>query len=214
MKYILFDLDGTVTDSRLGITNSVEYALNYFNISVENKSDLDRYIGPPLKLSFMKFNGLSDEDSNVAVAKYREYYGPKGIFENEVYEGLRELLERLKAQNKKIVLATSKPWIYAEIILEHFELKKYFDFVAGSELNGVRTNKAEVIKYAVDKFNIPVDNAIMIGDREHDIMGANKNGLKSIGVLYGFGSKTELENAGANYIAENTEKIFEIVNTL
>lgn len=211
MEYILFDLDGTVTDSQLGIKNSVAYALNYFGINVDNMEDLNKYIGPPLRQSFINFAGLSEENSHIGMTKYREYYGPKGIFENELYSGIVDLFEKLKINNKKIVLATSKPWIYAEIILEHFNIKKYFDFVAGSELNGVRTNKADVIKYAIDKFNIDIDNAVMIGDREHDILGAKYNGVKTIGVLYGFGSKEELENAGVDYIAENTKDIYDMI---
>ena len=214
MEYILFDLDGTVTDSQLGIKNSVAYALNYFGINVDNMEDLNKYLGPPLRQSFINFAGLSEENSHIGMTKYREYYGPKGIFENELYSGIVDLFEKLKINNKKIVLATSKPWIYAEIILEHFNIKKYFDFVAGSELNGVRTNKADVIKYAIDKFNIDIDNAVMIGDREHDILGAKYNGVKTIGVLYGFGSKEELENAGVDYIAENTKDIYDIINNM
>ena len=124
------------------------------------------------------------------------------------------MFEKLKKDNKKIVLATSKPWIYAEIILEHFNIKKYFDFVAGSELNGVRTKKDDVIKYAINKYNIDTNNAVMIGDRKHDILGAKANGIKTIGVLYGFGSKDELESAGADYIAKNTEDIYNIINDL
>lgn len=212
MKYILFDLDGTITDSQEGIKNSIEYALKYFNIEINDRSELDKYIGPPLRQSFMEFAGLSEKDSHTAMTKYREYYGPKGIFENRVYDGMEELLFSLKNKGNKIILATSKPWIYAEIILEHFNLKKYFDFVAGSELNGVRTKKADVIKYAVDKYKIPLSKAVMIGDREHDISGAKKNGLKTIGVLYGFGSREELTSAGADYIAENVENIREYVD--
>lgn len=214
MEYILFDLDGTITDSQLGIKNSVAYALNHFGIKVDNMDSLNKYIGPPLRQSFMTFAGLSEENSHIGMTKYREYYGPKGIFENELYSGIVDLFERLKNDNKKIVLATSKPGIYAEIILEHFNIKKYFDFVAGSELNGVRTKKDDVIKYAIDKYNIDTNNAIMIGDRKHDILGAKANGIKTIGVLYGFGSKDELESAGADYIAKNTKDIYNIINDL
>ena len=124
MEYILFDLDGTVTDSQLGIKNYVAYALNYFGINVDNMEDLNKYIGPPLRQSFINFAGLSEENSHIGMTKYREYYGPKGIFENELYSGIVDLFEKLKINNKKIVLATSKPWIYAEIILEHFNIKK------------------------------------------------------------------------------------------
>ncbi len=212
MKYILFDLDGTITDSQEGIKNSVEYALKYFNIEISNRTELNKYIGPPLRQSFMKFAGLSEKDSHIAMTKYREYYGPKGIFENNVYTGIKELLIKLKKENKKIILATSKPWIYAEIILEHFDLKQYFDFVAGSELNGVRTKKADVIAYAVKKYKISVSDAVMVGDREHDIYGAKENNIKTIGVLYGFGSRQELESAGADYIAENVKNIYDYVD--
>lgn len=207
MDYILFDLDGTVTNSQEGIKNSVEYALKYFNIKVEDRNDLNKYIGPPLRQSFMKYAGLSEEESRIGMIKYREYYEPYGIFENELYDGITVLLEELKSKNKKIVLATSKPWIYAEIILEHFNIKKYFDFVAGSELNGVRTDKSEVIKYAINRFSIETERAIMIGDREHDIIGGTRNRLKTIGVLYGFGSREELEKAGACYIARSVKNI-------
>ena len=212
MKYILFDLDGTITDSQEGIKNSVEYALKHFNLEVKDRAELNKHIGPPLRQSFMEFAGLSETDSHMAMTKYREYYGPKGIFENKVYNGISELLEKLKTEGKKIILATSKPWIYAEIILEHFDLKKYFDFVAGSELNGVRTKKADVIAYAVEKYKIPVSDAVMVGDREHDISGAKENNVKTIGVLYGFGSRQELESAGADYIAENVENIYDYVD--
>ncbi len=212
MDYILFDLDGTVTNSQEGIKNSVEYALKYFNIKVEDRNDLNKYIGPPLRQSFMKYAGLSEEESRIGMIKYREYYEPYGIFENELYDGIAVLLEELKSKNKKIVLATSKPWIYAEIILEHFNIKKYFDFVAGSELNGVRTDKSEVIKYAINRFSIDTERAVMIGDREHDIIGGTKNRLKTIGVLYGFGSREELEKAGACYIAKDVKNICDFID--
>lgn len=214
MEYILFDLDGTVTNPQKGITNSVAYALEYFGIHTEDNITLNKYIGPPLRQSFMEFAGLSEEQSHIGMMKYREYYGPKGIYENQVYEGIPELFEKLKSEGKKIILATSKPWIYAEMILEKFDLKKYFDFVSGSELNGVRTGKADVIKYAIEKYNIPINNAVMVGDREHDIIGAKKNGLKTIGVLYGFGSEKEFKSAGVDYIAESVEEIFNIVENL
>ena len=214
MKYILFDLDGTVTNPQEGIKNSVKYALEYFGIHTEDNSTLNKYIGPPLRQSFMEYAGLSEEQSHIGMIKYREYFGPKGIYENEVYKGIPELFEILKGDGKKIILATSKPWIYAEMILEKFDLKKYFDFVAGSEMNGVRTNKADVIKYAIEKYNIPVEDAIMIGDRKHDIIGAKKNGLKTIGVLYGFGNECELKKAGADYIVENIENIIDLIEKL
>ncbi|MGN1319100.1 MAG: HAD family hydrolase [Lachnospirales bacterium] len=214
LKYILFDLDGTLTDAYEGITNSVKYSLEYFGIHIEDKSVLKKFIGPPLKESYMVFYDFDDEKANKAVEKYREYFSPKGVFENRVYEGIKELLENLKNMGLKLVVCTSKPQIYAKRITEHFDLDKYFEYVCGSELDGRRTNKAEVIEYAINKFNIDKDNVIMVGDRLHDIVGANKNGIKSIGVLFGFGSEKELNETGADFIAKTPQDIKNIICNL
>lgn len=204
---ILFDLDGTLTDPGLGITNSVAYALERYGIEVENRESLYPFIGPPLADSFMKFYGFDSEKAMDAIRVYREYFRDKGIFENEVYEGVRELLENIKASGRKTVLATSKPEEFAVRILEHFDLAKYFDVVAGASMDEKRNKKGDVIKYAMEKGAFRSENAVMIGDREHDIFGARENGLDSIGVLYGYGSRQELENAGADYIAETVQDI-------
>lgn len=204
---ILFDLDGTLTDPGLGITNSVAYALERYGIEVENRESLYPFIGPPLADSFMKFYGFDSEKAMDAITVYREYFRDKGIFENEVYEGVRELLENIKASGRKTVLATSKPEEFAVRILEHFDLAKYFDVVAGASMDEKRNKKGDVIKYAMEKGAFRSENAVMIGDREHDIFGAKENGLDSIGVLYGYGSRQELENAGADYIAESVQDI-------
>lgn len=204
---ILFDLDGTLTDPGLGITNSVAYALERYGIEVENRESLYPFIGPPLADSFMKFYGFDSEKAMDAITVYREYFRDKGIFENEVYEGVRELLENIKASGRKTVLATSKPEEFAVRILEHFDLAKYFDVVAGASMDEKRNKKGDVIKYAMEKGAFRSENAVMIGDREHDIFGARENGLDSIGVLYGYGSRQELENAGADYIAESVQDI-------
>ncbi len=210
--YILFDLDGTLTDPGVGLTKAVEYALSKFNIEVENLSDLYKFIGPPLWDSFQDFYGFSVEDSKKAVEYYREYYGVKGIYENEVYKGIEDLLKSLKNKGKTLIVATSKPEVYAKIVLEHFNLDKYFDFIAGSNFDGTRVKKDEVIQYAVDSCKISdLSKAIMIGDRMHDINGAKKVGLDSIGVLYGYGDRVELESAGAKYIAETVEDIEELL---
>lgn len=209
---ILFDLDGTLTDSEPGIINSIEYALKKYDIKIENKADLRKFLGPPLKESFKQFCGFSEEMAEQAVEFYREYFREKGIFENNVYQGVVELLETLKAQNKKLIVATSKPEPFTYRILEHFDLLKYFDFVAGSNMDNTRCKKDEVISYALNSCGITdLKSVIMIGDREHDIIGANKVGIASIGVLYGYGDLQELENAGATYIANDTRKIYEIV---
>lgn len=205
---ILFDLDGTLTDPVIGITNSVMYALKKYGIEVTDRTQLHKFIGPPLIDSFERFYGFSHSDAVKSVEYYREYYGEKGIFENSVYDGVEELLINLNKNGKKVILATSKPEFYAVKILEYFNLKKYFFFIGGSTMGEKRTDKAEVIEYVLSQCEIKDKAAVvMIGDREHDIIGAAKNGIDSIGVLFGYGSRTELEKAGANYIAETVNEI-------
>ena len=208
-QYLLFDLDGTLTDPGLGITNSVMYALRKFGINVSDRSQLYPFIGPPLRDSFRVYYGFSDEQCERAVRYYREYFKKSGMYENEVYDGIFELLTRLKASERSLVVATSKPEVFALEILRHFDLYKYFDFVAGATLNDVRNQKADIIKYALETLNITEKkSAIMIGDRKHDIIGAKETGLDSIGVLYGYGTYDELKNAGATYIADTPADIW------
>ncbi|ARS62575.1 HAD family hydrolase [Streptococcus mutans] len=205
---ILFDLDGTLTNPSLGITNSLAYALEKFNIEVTDKKELYRFIGPPLQDSFENFYHFSKEDSLKAVDFYRDYFRHKGLYENEVYQGIPDLLERLKAQGKKLLVATSKPEEFARQILKHFELFDYFDLVAGASMDGSRRLKGDVIAHALTTAQVSdLSATIMIGDREHDIIGAKKNGLDAIGVLYGFGNREELKKAGATYIATNVEEL-------
>lgn len=211
-KYILFDLDGTLTDPGLGITNSVMHALKKYGIEVADRAELYKFIGPPLIDSFEKYYGFSHEEAVKSVDYYREYYSDKGIYENIVYDGIENLLKILFEKDKKIILATSKPEPFAREILRYFGLDKYFLFAAGSTMSETRTNKADVIEYALAECGI-TDKAsvVMVGDREHDIIGAKKNGIDSIGVLFGYGSREELENAGATYIAETVEDIIKYV---
>ena len=207
-KYILFDLDGTLTNPELGITNCVMYALEKFGIKENDRKKLHPFIGPPLTYSFHNFYGLSEEESKQAVAFYRERFSVKGLYENEVYVGVPEMLQNLKEQGKKLIIATSKPEEYTIKILKYFELYKYFDFVAGATMDGSRGEKSEIITYALEISSIEdKTQAVMIGDRKYDILGAKENGLDSIGVLYGFGDYEELTNAGATYIAESMEDI-------
>ena len=207
-NYVLFDLDGTLTDPGTGITNSVMHALKKYGIEVEDRTSLYKFIGPPLIDSFEKYFGFSHEEAVKSVDYYREYYKDKGIYENEVYAGVEELLKKLNEKGKKIILATSKPELFAKQILRHFGIEKYFLFAAGSTMDETRTNKAEVIEYALSECGITEKTAVvMVGDREHDIIGANKNGIDSIGVLFGYGSREELESAGATYIAETVGDI-------
>ncbi len=211
LKHYLFDLDGTLTDPFEGITNSVVHALKRYNIEVAEKKELGVFIGPPLVESFMKYYGFTEAEAKNAVEVYREHFGVKGLFENELYDGIPQLLKALKDSGKTVIMATSKPEVYARQIAEHFDIAKYFDYMAGSELNGVRIAKNEVIEYALAALNITDrENCIMIGDRLHDINGAKKTGMKSIGVLWGYGSKEELEAAGADYICETVEEILDI----
>ena len=211
-QYILFDLDGTLTDPGIGITNSVLYALGKYGIEVNDRSDLYKFIGPPLRDSFEVYYGFSKEDSKKAVEYYREYYKDKGIFENAVYDGAEDLLKTLKSSGKTLILATSKPEVYAKQIVEHFDIAKYFTYIAGSNLDGTRVKKDEVIQYALERYNITdLTKAIMIGDREHDILGAKEIGISSIGVLFGYGDRTELENAGADYIVDTVADIEKVL---
>lgn len=209
---ILFDLDGTLTDPGEGITNSVAYALDKYGIDVQDKRELYKFIGPPLVDSFMKYYGFDADKALQAVEYYREYFRNKGIFENEVYEGVEDMLRRLHADGKRIVLATSKPEEFALRILEHFELKKYFTVVAGASMDSSRSKKGDVIAYALSMCgNVDKSTVVMVGDREHDIIGAKENALASIGVLYGYGNEEELQNSGADFIAATPEDILKLI---
>lgn len=219
-QIILFDLDGTLTDPGVGITNSVMYALKKFGITVDDRKELYAFIGPPLSESFERFYGFDSYQAKEAVEIYREYFSEKGIFENSLIEGVDELLKFLKSQGKKIALATSKPEVYASRILEHFQIEEYFDVVAGSLLSGERTDKSEVICWALkqmrEKYNFQnsEEKTVMVGDREHDVAGAHKNHIPCIGVLFGYGSGEELKNAGADGIVSDITQLFsELVGT-
>jgi len=207
-QYILFDLDGTLTDPKEGITKSVQHALRHFGQEVADLDSLCKYIGPPLGESFMRFGGIAQDEVDAAIAKYREYFGVKGIYENKLYDRVPETLQALKSVGCKVILATSKPTVYAVKILKHFGIFDLFDVVAGSELSGERVKKAEVIEYALANAGI-TDRAaaVMIGDREHDILGAKQIGLACVGVLHGYGGREELESAGADVILEDVKAV-------
>ena len=211
-KTVLFDLDGTVTDPGLGITNSIMYALHKFGIEVEDRTSLYPFIGPPLKESYRKYYGFDEAKQEQGVIWYREYYKDKGIYENVLYDGMDRLLKQIKDSGRQVILATSKPEEFARRILEYFGIAGYFDFVAGAAMDDSRTKKTEVIAYALDSCGITdVSTAVMVGDREYDVLGAKAFGLDSIGVLYGYGDRLELENAGATYIAERVEDILKLL---
>lgn len=209
---ILFDLDGTLTDPGEGIRNSVAYALAKYGIEVEDILTLNRFIGPPLAEGFQQFYGFSAEQAVQAVSFYREYYQDHGIFENHVYKGIPELLEQLRAKGKTLAVATSKPEVYARQILEHYGLGSYFDCVVGGNLDGTRCKKHEVIAAILEQYPASAGyQAVMVGDREHDIIGAKRMGLDSIGVLYGYGSLEELRTAHATALATTVADIAVLV---
>ena len=206
---ILFDLDGTVTDPKEGITRSVAYALTHFGIKVDDLDTLTKFIGPPLLESFSGFYGLSDEESRIAVSKYRERYSVTGWAENIPYEGMAELLADLKRAGKTISLATSKPEEFAVKILEHFDLAQYFDLICGAPMNAPKGHgKVDVIEDALARLGITDRSGVlMVGDRLHDIEGAHKANIPCIGVLFGYGDRAEHEKYGADYIAEDMDKL-------
>ena len=212
-KNIFLDLDGTLTDSGEGIMNSVAYAMRKFGIEETDREKLRSFIGPPLYASFMREYGFDLEKSMLAVEYYREYFAPKGIYENRPYDGIPELLSALKKDGRRLYLATSKPEPYALEIVKHFGLYEYLDGLFGSTMTEERTKKEEVVAYALENTGIARTDVVMIGDRNHDIIGAKANGVASIGVLFGYGDREELEVAGADVIAESVEDLKRILFT-
>ena len=194
-----FDLDGTLTDPKPGITRCIQYALERLGFPVPAEDDLIWCIGPPLHASMKKFVG-TDELAHRAVELYRERFRDVGLYENEVYAGIEETLAKVAAGGRRLFVATSKPKVYADRIVEHFGLGRHFEHIFGSELDGTRTGKADLLAYALTEAKLDPAQAIMIGDRSHDVVGARKNGMKAIGVLYGYGSLAELMDAGADYL--------------
>ena len=211
-EVILFDLDGTLTDPGEGITNSVAHALERLGRPVPPRQALYRFIGPPLCESFMDFCGLDRPGGLRAVELYREYYREKGIWENQVYAGIPELLAQLRSAGRKLLVATSKPEEFAHQILEHFHLSPYFDFVSGASMDSRRVRKADVIARALAHEGLtPGPELVMVGDREHDVLGAREAGLDCVGVLFGYGSRAELEAAGAAKIAATVPELARVL---
>ncbi|MGY8660871.1 HAD family hydrolase [Bradyrhizobium sp. UFLA05-109] len=199
MATIYFDLDGTLTDPKPGITRSIQYALERLGQHIPSEDELTWCIGPPLHASLKKLTG-TDELAGRALLLYRERFADVGLFENEAYDGIEETLSALSATGARMFVATSKPAVYATRIVDHFGLKHYFEQVFGSELDGTRVDKGDLLAYALDTARVDPQTAVMIGDRSHDVVGARKNGMTSIGVLYGYGSEAELRDAGAHHI--------------
>lgn len=206
---ILFDLDGTLTDSGPGITKCVQYALNYMGKPEKDLDKLRCFVGPPLHEQFMSYCGFTSEEADTAVEQYRERYATLGLYENSVYDRIPEVLQLLKDNDKVLGVASSKPVIFVEEILAHFNLREYFSVVVGSELDGTRTAKDEVIEEALKRLGYEGrrERVLMVGDREHDVKGAQKCGIQCVGVAYGYGGREELESAGAAYIADTVEDL-------
>ena len=208
IKTLFFDLDGTLTDSKTGIVRSVQYSLDSLGIKIKNTDDMTKFIGPPLRESFKVLYGLDDETVEKAVEKFRERYFVTGVYENEMYPGIDTMLQQQKDAGKILIVATSKVTVLANTVLSHFGLDKYFDYISGSEMNGDRSEKSEIIQYAIEQNNITdLSGCIMIGDRKHDVTGAKTAGMKSIGVLYGYGDRNELSEAGADYIVNDVSEL-------
>ena len=207
-SYVLFDLDGTISDSSEGITKGIKIALESMGIH-EEVENLHKFIGPPLKYSFTTFYGFNEEQCVKAVKKYREYYSQTGLFENRAYDGVDELLKKIKESGRKIAVATSKPEKFSIQILEKFGLLSYFDVVSGATMDGVRGDKSEDIEEALKRFGNPdKKDVVLVGDTRFDAEGAKQVGIECIGVLYGFGTRESLEQAGVNMIAERIEDIY------
>ena len=209
----IFDLDGTIMDSEEGIVRSVEYALDKMGVTEYDRQTNLRFIGPPLVDSFMEYYSMSEEDALRAVDFYRERYSVTGIYEARMYDGVRELLTRLKEQGVKLYIGSSKPEKYVRMILEKQGILDLFDYVAGATFDESRNNKEQVLTYLFEQVEIDRKSAVMIGDRYHDIDGAHYVKIPCIAVLYGFGNEAEFKKHGAEYIAADTDEILKIITS-
>lgn len=211
MKRILFDLDGTLTDPFLGITRSVAYSLKSFGIEVDDLEILKPFIGPPLDVSFREYYHMDEAQSWKAVEKYREYFSKKGLFENKVYEGIEDFLQSLLNMDMKLYVCTSKPEVFAKEILDHFSLTPYFTGIYGATLDGSLKNKGDVIAHCIKQKQLNIQDCMMVGDRQHDIVGAHQNQIPCIGVLYGYGSLEEFHEYHCDYIAKDLIELKKII---
>lgn len=211
-KVILFDLDGTLSDPKEGITKSVQYALQAMGIYEPDIDKFESFIGPPLQDSFAEHYHFDEESTKTAVELYRKRFKEKGMVENELYPDIPLLLKSLKEQGYTLAVATSKPTVFAEEILKHFKIDHFFELVAGSNLDGTRTSKTEIIQYIIDEYKEHNrDSFVMIGDRKHDIIGASNTGIDSVGITYGYGSFEELSESKPTYIVETVSQLQSIL---
>ena len=204
---VLFDLDGTLTDPREGITRSIQFALSKLGIDEPDLTRLEHFIGPPLLQAFMQVYGFDEAKAWEAVNYYRERFKVTGLYENRVFDGVTPLLETLSSQGRQLYIATSKPWVFAREIARHFDFAKHFKVIYGSELDGTRTNKVELIRYLMAEQGLDPAHTLMIGDRKHDLIGARDNGLDAAAVGYGFGSFEELNSFAPKYHFETLAEL-------
>jgi len=215
MKTLFFDLDGTLTDSKPGIIRCIQFALSELKVPVPNEKELLEYIGPPLQDSFSQILDTEDEALiNKAIEIYRKLYSKDGIYETSLYEGIEYMLNNLSVKSQNLFVVTSKPTYFARKISENLDISKYFKEIHGSELDGTRINKADLIRYILNLESISPKQALMIGDRKHDILGAKLNNVIGIGVLWGYGSFDELINAGADKICSSPEDLLSVLDNL
>ncbi len=213
IQNVLFDLDGTLTDSSPGIVNSIQYALDKMGIQEHDTQKLTSFVGPSLYKTFSENYFPTEAEVKQAMVFYREYFAETGIFENALYTGVPELLESLKSEGKKIALATAKPTFFAKIILQHFHINSYFDVVIGSHLTGTRTEKKEIIHEVKDQLGLPLgENCVMIGDREYDIIGGKHHEMRTIGVSYGYAKSGELDLIQPDFIVHSPLEIQTLFN--
>ncbi|MDA0266604.1 MAG: HAD family hydrolase [Cyanobacteria bacterium] len=209
---IIFDLDGTLTDPKDGICRSVADAFEKMALPVPPESVLRTFIGPPLQDSFQAtIPGATVADVERAIALYRERFAAVGLFENRVYESIPQVLETLRGLGHQLLVATSKPWVFAEQILDHFELSPFFSFIHGSEWDGRRSHKADLLAYVLQKRGLAAEQCLMVGDRHYDVAGALANGIAAVGVSWGYGTPTELEAAGATVVIHEPVQLVELV---
>lgn len=209
-KHILFDLDGTLSDPKIGITKSIQYSLKKFGIVEDNLDNLEHFIGPPLHFSFKKYYGMDEESTQLAITYYRERFKDKGMYENILYPEIPNLLQSLNDAGYILDVATSKPTFFAEKIVKYFNIDHFFNHIVGSNLDGSRSIKGEVIEHVLNKYDTDLSEFIMIGDRKHDLIGANATSIDSIGVTYGFGSYKELNQEKPTHIVDNIDQIKKI----
>jgi len=212
MDAIFFDLDGTLTDPKPGITRSIQYALGKLDHPiVPTEDELTWCIGPPLRASFVKLLG-GEASADLAVSFYRERFSDVGLYENSVYAGIPDVLAELRKSGRRLFVATSKAHVFADRIIDHFNLRPYFERVFGAELDGTRADKSDLLAYALKTTAVDPSRSLMIGDRSHDMIGARNNGVRGIGVLYGYGSEQELTAAGASCLCETPEAVRDCIS--